>query len=1237
MKSTGTKPEKKMEEIKTNRENKEKHVGGEGSGGTGGLKKKRSEGSGGIDGLTNKKRSGEAHSSVGSTTERGGSGVEGLQMAAIQGDAQAQHNLGVMYHQGHDYKKAIEWWEMAAKQGNAYSQYNLGAMYYNGHDYKMAFEWYERAAKQGVAKAQCSLGIMYAQGRGLPSHRMDVNYKKAFEWFEKAAEQGNAQAQYNLGFWYYHGKGVDVNYNKAFQWFEKAAEQGHAKAQYNLGVMYEDGHDYKMAFEWYEKAAKQGHALAQCKLGFMYRNGEGVDVNYKKAFEWYEKAAEQEDVDAQYCLGMMYDGSFGVDVNYKKAFEWYEKAAEQGHPQYQYSLGYMYRIGKCVDVNYKKAIEWLEKAAKQGHADAKYNLGVLYESEDNYKKAIEWYEMAAKQGNAYSQYNLGAMYHNGYGVDVNYKKAIEWYEKAAKQGHEMAQYRVGTMYEHGHGLDVNYKKALEWYKKVAQQGHTEAQYNVKQGPVNAQYRLGFMYHHGKGVEVNYKKAIEWYEKAAKQANELAQYNLGFMYYHGQGVDVNYKKAIEWYEKAAEWEHVDAQYNLGVMYEKGQGVDVDSKKAFEWYEKAGQTCCTCRQGHALAQCKLGFMYRDGEGVDVNYKKAFEWYERAAKQGVADAQCNLGMMYDRGHGVDINYMKAIEWYEKAAAQGVATAQRIEEIKRSGGAHSSVGSTPVGEEEITNKNPKKKVRISEPSGTGSCSSGNVIEDRSSGVGYSKSASLTPEPTGEGYGGSGSGNSLLQRSSTAPCGCYTGQTCPDPECVNSGAKMLRHDLKTTEDLVDFLLPSGSAEILTPPRLRRQIRCPDAPHGGWNYPGYLVVPKLFPNTSAPAVEGDDVSVADLPLSMNNEQVPRVEARKEMLIQCDTFLEQSTSKQDMRPVVSDNSDGRKAIIVADGHGGDSCVSAIAKNTFKYCQIAFTFGPEEAVKTIIEEMKDELDGAMVLVAVIDNRYLTISSYGDCSAWVIVENRTCWCHGKHDQKYAEKITAELTANGIKPVKHGYLHPKPLAGLEIRRGRIVPAFDFSDYKKSRENDPEFENMFFKAGDYVVATPANVGNSGKFSCLSPITNKVPLPFGKDTRIVFTTDGVTDVLHEQDPIFMGELFPIGDLTLCQNIINLVKERANYLYGGKPGDDISGVILDCKWHIPMVQRSRSQLRRSTPNLQEVVAPAIAPGRMYANGCGFSLRSESSGSMSDLDSATDVSSIDTDLTGSRPGTPVGKDL
>ena len=55
---------------------------------------------------------------------------------ALKGDADAQHNLGVMYNYGQgvaqNYTEAVKWYKLAAAQGDAAAQFNLALKYDDG-------------------------------------------------------------------------------------------------------------------------------------------------------------------------------------------------------------------------------------------------------------------------------------------------------------------------------------------------------------------------------------------------------------------------------------------------------------------------------------------------------------------------------------------------------------------------------------------------------------------------------------------------------------------------------------------------------------------------------------------------------------------------------------------------------------------------------------------------------------------------------------------------------------------------------------------------------------------------------------------------------------------------------------------------------------------------------------------------------------------------------------------------
>ena len=134
-----------------------------------------------------------------------------IRVAAAQGDATAQNDLGLMYAAGRgvvqDAEEAVRWFRLAAAQGDARAQTNLGWIYDTGQgvvqDAEEAVRWYRLAAAQGDATAQTLLGGMYAAGRGVAQYA-----EEAVRWIRLAAAQGDATAQALLRGMYAAGRGV---------------------------------------------------------------------------------------------------------------------------------------------------------------------------------------------------------------------------------------------------------------------------------------------------------------------------------------------------------------------------------------------------------------------------------------------------------------------------------------------------------------------------------------------------------------------------------------------------------------------------------------------------------------------------------------------------------------------------------------------------------------------------------------------------------------------------------------------------------------------------------------------------------------------------------------------------------------------------------------------------------------------------------------------------------------------
>ena len=128
---------------------------------------------------------------------------------AEQGKAYAQKNLGYMYRYGEgmhngesvpqDYVEAVRWYRLAAEQGYAPAQLDLGEMYYNGEgvpqDYVTAVRWYRLPAQGGYVPAQFNLGEMYYNGEGVPQ-----DYVTSHMWYNLGAATGVDRASQRRDF-----------------------------------------------------------------------------------------------------------------------------------------------------------------------------------------------------------------------------------------------------------------------------------------------------------------------------------------------------------------------------------------------------------------------------------------------------------------------------------------------------------------------------------------------------------------------------------------------------------------------------------------------------------------------------------------------------------------------------------------------------------------------------------------------------------------------------------------------------------------------------------------------------------------------------------------------------------------------------------------------------------------------------------------------------------------------------
>lgn len=291
-----------------------------------------------------------------------------------------------------DDAEAVRWFRMAAEQGHAGAQFNLGLMYAEGRsvpeDHAAAVDWYRMAAEQGHAEAQTNLGIMYAEGQGVTKDDVE-----ATRWFRKAARQVQVGLGLKPGF-----RDVPELYTEAMRLFHMTNEQRekvlgapedcslwysfryHPKeahgAHFKFGFS-DDGRKSApeadaVAGSWFRIAAEQGGAaLAHPELSLRYawERQEYVPLDCAATARWRRMATRQGQAEAQFRLGVMYSEAAGAPEHDTK-MRWYRIAAEQG-----LFLGLKHARWKGASKNRLQAYVWLNIAVSQdeeaAEADAK--------------------------------------------------------------------------------------------------------------------------------------------------------------------------------------------------------------------------------------------------------------------------------------------------------------------------------------------------------------------------------------------------------------------------------------------------------------------------------------------------------------------------------------------------------------------------------------------------------------------------------------------------------------------------------------------------------------------------------------------------------------------------------------------------------------------------------------------------------------------------------------------------
>lgn len=271
-----------------------------------------------------------------------------LSVKALDGDIDAQVEVGEQYFIRGHYNEALKYFKMAADGGDVRAQSKMIALHRKGAlDLGTAREYMHRAAQQGDATSQFGVGQeLWMKG----------SFLESVKYFKPAADKGDKEAQFKMGAAF--SKGV-VDLETAIKYTEMAVKQDHPSAQDQLDHLNESKERSVQANAQLERLQNQGKEQGGIEGQFRRGQEHWEKGNFAEAIKYFQRAADQGDMEAQYMMGLAFNkGVLDLDT----AIKYTEMSVEQGYDKAQAQLNLLNQMKERSE----KAKAQLEKLQRDG-------------------------------------------------------------------------------------------------------------------------------------------------------------------------------------------------------------------------------------------------------------------------------------------------------------------------------------------------------------------------------------------------------------------------------------------------------------------------------------------------------------------------------------------------------------------------------------------------------------------------------------------------------------------------------------------------------------------------------------------------------------------------------------------------------------------------------------------------------------------------------------------------------
>ena len=543
--------------------------------------------------------------------------TEILSQAAQAQDADAIHLLAELNFHGNftyprNFPQAFQRYkDLAALNGNASAQHMLGFMYATGvgesvnRDQAKSLLYHTFAAKGGDIRAQMTVAYRHHAGVGTPRdcNEAALYYKrvadKAIEWSRNGPPGGRTierpayRVADEIGGVYGEGASVvssgpfarkggpssdqHASFDDVLEYLDLMSRKGDLSSTFSLGKLHYDGTRHmRRSF----KAARR-HFLTVART-YWAKDGSKLTEDMRTA-KLASKAAGY--------LGRMFLRGEGTEQSFEKAMTWFKRGLANGDSLCQYQIGLMHLEGLGVRQDAVVAADYLKEAANQDFASAQVRLGQLFLDQGDVVTARNYFRQSASAGHIEAFYHLAEMNNYAIGQERSCEIATVYYKGVSEQVETLHSSfeEANRAYEDG-----DYETALISYMMAAEQGYEAAQANVA-------YLLDeFRSILPLDVALPWKRertsllrnsilALTYWTRSAKQSNIDSLLKMGDYYLAGNGAGADVDKAALCYQTAAETHHsAQALWNLGWIHENGMGVEQDFHLAKRFYDQSLET-------------------------------------------------------------------------------------------------------------------------------------------------------------------------------------------------------------------------------------------------------------------------------------------------------------------------------------------------------------------------------------------------------------------------------------------------------------------------------------------------------------------------------------------------------------------------------------------------------------------------------------------------------------------------